>query len=81
MIHKQSDIFNKKVENVKKYQTEITELKNSMERLNIRLNQAEENQWNWRQAVESIWIGEEIRKKNEEKKQIKKVSEFSLRDL
>ena len=71
MIHEQNDIFNKEADNVKKYQTEITEYKNSMERLNIELDQAEENQWNWRQAVESIWIGEEIRKKNEVKKQIK----------
>lgn len=44
MIHEQNDIFNKEVENVKKYKTEITEFKNSMERLNIRLDQAEENQ-------------------------------------
>ena len=71
MIHEQNDILNKEADNVKKYQTEITEYKNSMKRLNIKLDQAEENQWNWRQAVESIWIGEEIRKKNEVKKQIK----------
>ena len=44
MIHEQNDIFNKEADNVKKYQTEITEYKNSMERLNIKLDQAEENQ-------------------------------------